>query len=891
MAKRPSLNYGDSSTSDQKPVECLGMTFPNDEARRAHFTEKLREKLKDPAFHKIEGFPIGEDEDILTLSDPPYYTACPNPFLDAFLSHYGTPYDPGKDEYQRNPFATDVSEGKNDPIYNAHTYHTKVPHKAIMRYILHYTRPGDVVLDGFCGTGMTGVAAQLCGDRSVIESLGYTVKSDGTIIDELGQSISAIGTRRPILVDLSTAATFIAANYNQSLSQMADYFEQVSSSILDQLDTEFGQYFHRPGSKHILEYSVWSDVFLCPNCSGEFCYWDVAVDTQRWKLHEDLRCHKCNTSVKRADVERAWVASRDPISGRTVRRSKKVRVWDVWRVGGQRKEGPVAAADRTHIDQLSVPAHITGVPTNEIVKGDKTGDPFGSGITHVHQYWTPRTCAVLARLRELASETTIQNLLWFLMTSALDRVSLRNGYRPQHKLNKSRELGGPLPGNLYIPIFGVELNPLVHLRERIKTVKRMLESSKRSRTCLVTTQATASLALPDNSLDYIFVDPPFGSNLMYSELSFGMECWLKATTNNVAEAIVNDTQGKNERSYTNLMYDCFKTMERALKPGRWITVEFHNSRNSIWTAIQEALTHAGFVVADVRILSRNLGSLNQITSLNAVKQDLIISAYKPEKRLEDEFVMVAGTEKGVWEFVSHHLRQLPVLVSKNGKLEPLAERQNYLLFDRMVAFHVQRGVGVPHSAAEFYSGLRQRFPERDGMYFSPEQVSEYDRKRLEVKEVEQYELFVSDEKSAIQWVRRQLTEEPLTYQELAPLYMKEAQRVWEKHEQPLELHTILEQNFVENNKGKWSVPDPKNELHLEQLRHRALMKEFQQYLDTKGKLKLVRTEALRAGFKESWQKKDYTTIVQMAKRVPEAVIQEDQALLMYFDNASLLKGD
>jgi hypothetical protein len=120
--------------------------------------------------------------------------------------------------------------------------------------------------------------------------------------------------------------------------------------------------------------------------------------------------------------------------------------------------------------------------------------------------------------------------------------------------------------------------------------------------------------------------------------------------------------------------------------------------------------------------------------------------------------------------------------------------------------------------------------------------------------------------------------------------MKEAQRVWEKHEQPLELRTILEQNFVED-KGKWCVPDPKNEIHLEQIRHRALLKEFQQYIEAKGKLKVVRTEALRAGFKEAWQKKDYTTIVDMAKRIPEAVIQEDSALLMYFDNASLLKGE
>ena len=130
----------------------------------------------------------------------------------------------------------------------------------------------------------------------------------------------------------------------------------------------------------------------------------------------------------------------------------------------------------------------------------------------------------------------------------------------------------------------------------------------------------------------------------------------------------------------------------------------------------------------------------------------------------------------------------------------------------------------------------------------------------------------------------------MTYSELQPLYMKEAQRVWDKHEQPVELRTILEQNFIEE-KGKWRVPDPKKEADLEQIRHRALLKEFQQYLDTKGKLKIVRTEALRAGFKESWQKKDYTTIVQMAKRIPDAVIQEDQALLMYFDNASLMLGE
>src|SRR5437879_5894580 len=114
------------------PVTCFGLSFANDAERRAYFTERLREKLAEPAFRAQEGFPIGSDEDILALSDPPYYTACPNPFLEDFIHHHGKPYDPSV-PYHREPFATDVSEGKNDPIYKAHAYHTKVPHNAIRR--------------------------------------------------------------------------------------------------------------------------------------------------------------------------------------------------------------------------------------------------------------------------------------------------------------------------------------------------------------------------------------------------------------------------------------------------------------------------------------------------------------------------------------------------------------------------------------------------------------------------------------------------------------------------------------------------------------------------------------------------------------------------------------
>jgi hypothetical protein len=158
--------------TDQLDLPIQPQESPEDAARdaeRERYLARLREYLRDPEFRAIEGFPIGEDEDILALSDPPYYTACPNPFLPEIIAAWtqereeirrglGLPVGDAE-AYHREPYASDVSEGKNDPIYNAHSYHTKVPHKAIMRYILHYTDPGDVVLDGFCGTGMTGVAA------------------------------------------------------------------------------------------------------------------------------------------------------------------------------------------------------------------------------------------------------------------------------------------------------------------------------------------------------------------------------------------------------------------------------------------------------------------------------------------------------------------------------------------------------------------------------------------------------------------------------------------------------------------------------------------------------------------------------------------------------------
>jgi DNA modification methylase len=883
--------FGSESGSVKGPVECLGMKFPNDEARRAHFTEILRKKLKDPAFRKIEGFPIGEDEDILALSDPPYYTACPNPFLEDFVRHYGTKHVAEGDGYHQEPFAADVSEGKTDSIYTAHSYHTKVPHKAIMRYILHYTQPGDLVFDGFSGTGMTGVAAHLCGDRGAVESMGYSVKTNGAVCEGDVQ-LSKIGQRRAILNDLSPAAAFIAYNYTAPADISA--FQAAARDILQRFEDKYGWMYrtkHKAGRDARINFVVWSDVFACNHCQGEIVFWNEAVEDGEVK--DDTTCPHCRASVNKRSLDRMTTTEHDTATGKPISKAKRIPVVINYSLGKDRYEKEPDKDDLAvlkRIEQEPIPGWY---PTTRI-DGDidlwYERDYRSLGIYSIDALFQRRALIMVSFFHEEIAKHSgrLRGFLWFWFQSVLMGFSLLNRYLK----NAFSQVNRILSGTLYVGAMHSEVSPWYSLEGKIKRLA-VFECINKQGT-LVSTGSTAQLDIPENSLDYIFTDPPFGSNIIYSDLSIVWESWLNLFTNTNQESVVHRRKKTNAftlADYTRLMTACFRQMHHALKPGRWITVEFHNSKNSVWTAIQEALLEAGFVVADVRTLDKGMGTFKQVNAAGAVKQDLVISAYKPPRELEEEFKLTAGTEKGVWEFVEAHLQQLPVFVPKKGKAEVVAERQDYLLFDRMVAFHVQRGATIPCSASEFYAGLRQRFSQQDGMYFLSEQVSEYDQKRHSVKGVEQPELFVSDEKSAIQWVRRELADNPRSYQELQPLYMREAQRVWEEHERPIELATILEQGFYKDDDDLWHVPDAKNETHLEQLRHRALLKEFQQYLDTKGKLKVVRTEALRAGFKEAWQKKDYTTIVQMAKRVPETVIQEDQALLMYFDNATLMLGE
>ncbi len=884
---------------------------PDAEARRAEYRERLRQYLQDPAFRATEGFPLGEDEDILALSDPPYYTACPNPFLPEVIAQWqaerearqasnvkrqasGAASQVTDDAYHREPFAADVSEGKYSAIYRAHSYHTKVPHKAIMRYILHYTDPGDIVFDGFCGTGMAGVAAQLCGDRKEVTSLGYRVDAEGVIYDG-DKAISHLGARKAVLVDLSPAATLIAYNYNTPVEVQA--FQREARRMLREVEEECGWMYETwhphcddPNRvKGFIRYTVWSDIYACPECGKEVTFWDLAVDAKtgyRKSRKTSLRCDGCGFETPLGNWERVWTRKYDSILDKVRRTVKRVPILIHYSVGKQRYEKSPDAKDFSlieKIDQSKIPP--LWFPTNRMPIGDESRRNDDIDVTHVHHFYTKRNLWVWAYLADRVRSATkgLQTrLLFWLQTVALGQTLLNRYLAASYS-----QVNRYLKGTLYIAPFISEVGPKYALTGKIKATKRV-NIGKRG-DCIVFAGSATHVPAPSESVDYIFTDPPFGANISYSDLNFIWESWLGVVTNNQREAVVSNAQRKGLVDYQELMIKSFQECFRLLKPGRWLTVEFHNSSNSVWNAIQEAIMRSGFVVADVRILDKKQMTMQQMTSTGAVKQDLVISAYKPRAGFERRFVEQSGTAEGAWAFVRQHLAQLPVVVRTDGQLETLAERQDYLLFDRMVAFHIQRGATVPLSAPEFYAGLRERFTERDGMFFLPDQVVAYDRARLEAESVAQLSLFVDDEKSAIQWLRQQLDPArggtPQTYQELQPQFLRQLHQA--RHEALPELSAVLEQNFLQDDAGRWRAPDPARAADLEQLRRKALLREFATYREGHTRLRTFRTEAVRAGFADAWQRNDYATIVRVAERLPERVLQQDAELLMYYDNASL----
>jgi DNA modification methylase len=905
------------------PVECLGQTFTSEQARREYYLTLLAEKLKDPVFRKTEGFPVGTDKAILAMSDPPYYTACPNPFLADFVAHYGKPYD-SNTKYSREPMTVDVSVGKTDPIYKAHSYHTKVPHLAIVPSILHYTEPGDIVLDGFGGSGMTGVAAQWCGSAPAI----YRHELE-TEWKKQGNAAPTWGARRVILNDLSPAATFIAANYVQPFDVTA--FAKAGKQLLKDVEQEIGWMYetlHTDGkTKGRIEFTVWSEIFTCPDCAGEVNFVDEALNIESKQVRESFPCPHCGAELTKKRLDKRYESVLDPVLRKTIQQAKRTPSFICYTVGGKKFEKKPDQADLNGLTKIAAMNFLDGLPTDRMMHAPEDqknwGDKWRAGsasFSHVHHLFLPRAALVLATLWRKAnmhSDIRIRKMLLFFVEQAIWGMSVLARYAPTHFSQVNQYLSGVY----YVGSQHAECSPQYILGGKLdRLVKAFSDFHAKQGNAITTLGSAANINIPDSSIDYIFTDPPFGDNLAYSELNFLVEAFHGVFTHQAPEAVMSNKQQKGLLAYHRLMRACFTEYFRVLKPGRWMTVVFSNTQAAVWNGIQTALQEAGFVIANVSALNKVQGSFNAVTNATSVKQDLVISAYKPNGGLEARFQSSGGNADSVWDFVRTHLGYLPTSKMKGGTLDFIKERDPRIIFDRMVAWFVKHGFAVPVSSPEFQSGLAQRFVMRDGMVFLAEQVAEYDKKRMQIAVAPQMEMFVSDERSAIDWLAEFLKKRPSTYSEITPEYMPVVGAAKKKGEIIPELSQLLEDNFlrfdgigevpsqihsylstnhkdqrcldknnpvlVDKAKDRWYMPDPNKAQDLDMKREKALLKEFENYQAFAGrKLKEFRLEVLKAGFRTAWANKDYKTIISIANKVPEEALQEDEKLLTLYDLA------
>lgn len=914
--------YQEPKTSSDS-VECLGKKFPSENARREHYLKLLAEKLKDPTFRSQEGFPVGTDEAILAISDPPYYTPCPNPFLGDFINVYGKPYDSSV-KYAREPSAIDVSVGKTDALYKAHSYHTKVPHLAIVPSILHYTEPGDVILDGFGGSGMTGVAVQSC--KSPSAAYRHEVEMEWR---REGKQAPVWGGRRIILNDLSPAASFIAANYNIPFD--VEEFTKVGARLLKEVETELGWMYetvHTDGkTRGRVEYIVWSEIFTCPDCTGEVNFLDEALDMETKRVRDEFPCPHCGAALNKKKLEKRFEKVLDPVLKVVVEQAKRIPGLVCYQLNGVRREKKPDKFDLDLIEKVDLMPFPAMFPADRMMFApdgqDCWGDKWRAGtasFTHVHQLFLPRARHTLAALWRKASETPdrrLANMLLFFVEQAIWGMSLLARYTPTH----FSQVNQYLTGVYYIGSQVVECSPEYILGGKLQRLgKAFSDFRAQSAASIVTVGSAARIHIPDASVDYIFTDPPFGDNLAYSELNFVVEAFHRVITQQAPEAVMSGIQKKGLLEYHRLMKACFTEYFRVLKPGRWMTVVFSNTQAAVWNGIQTALQEAGFVIANVSALDKVQGSFNAVTNATSVKQDLVISAYKPNGGLEERFNSSGGNVESAWDFVRTHLGYLAPTKLRAGVLEFIKERDPRIIFDRMVSWFVKHGYAVPMSSQEFQAGLAQRFAVRDGMVFLDDQVADYDKKRLQVVSAPQLELFVSDERSAIDWLTEFLRRRPSTYSEITPEYMPVVGAAKKKGEIIPELDRLLEENFlkfggggdvpnqisnwlsknfhefrglakddlrlVAKAKDRWFVPDLNKAQDLERKREKALLREFEGYVVAPGrKLKEFRLEVLRGGFKAAWAAKDYSTIIKVAHKLPEEALQEDEKLLTLYDMA------
>ncbi|MFX0196225.1 MAG: DNA methyltransferase [Candidatus Hodarchaeota archaeon] len=726
---------------------------------------------------------------------------------EAFIANHAQPYDPENDSYERLPYNENVKVGKNDPIYNAHSYHTKIPYRGIIPFIEHYTDPGDVILDPFCGSGMTGVAALLCPS----------------------------GPRKAIMIDLSPAAIHIARNYCTpcDVKSLKKEFERIKDAVKEEFDWLYETYHEDPktGKKipAIIQYTIWSDVYVCKpktrntnkhpinpdGCGGEILLWDAAVDKENGKVNDKFKCPDCGETWWKTEL--------------TLSHSVPVITnyqYNHPETGKKRRgEHPVTGFELERLQEIDAREVHYWYPTTPFngYREMWRGVHRDLGIVRACDFFTKRNLRALSRLWKESDhlDPRLRSALKFLLTSAMINISRMIKYRSDRKASS-------VTGTLYIPSLNIEQNVLGAVTRKLNDVVEALKSGANNNfNCLVTVSSATQMNFPECSIDYIFTDPPFGSNIFYGDCSFLWESWLGEFTDDSKEAVWNKSRkpaqgGKTLEDYGSLMAESFQEMYRVLKPNRWATVVFSNSDDRVWEAIQEAAQQAGFVIYGGKEFDKTQRSFKGIRGEKGqekvISKDVLLNLHKPKiPRVRNRDLKRIDDVKG---FVLHQIKiyfqyLAPDAPPSERTIDAITRAVQRRVLEQgcsMQGFSVGFVADVLHEAQRRFSLAEVRgawYPSNGGIN----------------------ELIVRDEESAILWLTKILSKEPKRLDEIDPLWKQERLRGGYKGNRGLQ--ELLTDFFMLNDDGTYRVPDDHERQKLKGQEDERGLREIERYVSGK----------------------------------------------------------
>ena len=585
-------------------------------------------------------------------------------------------------------YARALPAKRSGHLYGAFPYPTKISPEAIALFIAAHTKPGDTVFDGFAGSGTTGLAALLCEDppaalRAEAQRFGLDVEW---------------GARNAVLYELGALGALVG----QTLTNPPDprTFRTAAEDILRAAETEDGWMYSTKdagGRNGIIRHVIWSDVLQCPGCRRETTVWDSCVFFGPARIASHFACQYCAHEAPLNDVERLTHKTCDNLIGnkRQLRTRRIARIYGS--TGKKRWSREATEHDLSLLKRIEAEPIPDSVPRVTIPWGDLYRRGYHLGITHLHHFYTRRNLIVFGRLWERTArhKGALREALrvWLLSYNAshatiMTRVVAKSG-------KKDLALTSAQPGVLYVSGLPVEKNLMVGLRRKLSTIASAFAVTRGRKGRVKVSQASSCRThLPDRSIDYMFIDPPFGGNIPYAEVSFINEAWLGRFTDRAEEIIVSNAQEKSMAEYQQLLTTALREARRILKPSGKATIVFHSASAGVWNALQAAYTDAGFGVECAGVLDKTQGSFKQVTTNDAVRGD-------PVLLLGQKAVLQTKPIPCVWT-VAERLRQEAALT-----LDP-EEQTAQRLYSRLVSHFLTRHQQVPLDADSFYRWHEQR---------------------------------------------------------------------------------------------------------------------------------------------------------------------------------------